>query len=116
MLRPRTDLDARLLVELAVALDEPGLQRIDDHRRRLIEALARFVHAKANRGEFAPRQPAPETKAKPPLAQHVEHRRLLRDPQGVVPRQDNGGGTQIDVGARPPDRKSTRLNSSHVSE
>src|ERR1041384_6088879 len=98
MLRPRTDLDARLLVELAVALDEAGLPRVDDHRRRLIEALARFVHAQAAGGEFAARQPEPETKAKPPLAQHLEPRILLGDPQRVVPGQDNGGGTQIDVG------------------
>src|SRR5437667_9354775 len=38
---PGPDLDARLLIELAVALDKAGLQRVDDHRRRLVEALAR---------------------------------------------------------------------------
>src|SRR5690242_21301660 len=37
MLRPRADLGPRLLVELAVALDEPGLKRVDDHRGRLVE-------------------------------------------------------------------------------
>ena len=100
MLRPRADLDPRLLVEFAVAFDEPGLQRVDDHRRRFVEALARFVHAHAKRGELAPRQAAAETQAQPSLAQQVEHRRLLRDPQRVVPGDDDRGGAQIDVRAR----------------
>src|SRR4051812_28573726 len=67
MLRPRPDLNARLLVELAVALDEAGLQRIDDHRRRLVEAFPRFIHAEAERGELTPGQAASQTKAQPPL-------------------------------------------------
>src|SRR5436189_118033 len=79
MLRPRPDLNARLLVELAITLDEAGLQRIDDHRRRLVEAFPRFIHAEAERGELTPGQAASQTKAQPPLAQHVEHRRLLGD-------------------------------------
>src|SRR5262249_50632723 len=73
ILRPRPDFDARLLVERAVALDEAGVQRVHDHRRRFVEALARLVHAEVEGGELAPRQAAPETKAEPPLAQHVEH-------------------------------------------
>jgi hypothetical protein len=44
MLRPRPDLDARLLVVFAVAFDEAGPKRLDDHGRRLVEAAARFVH------------------------------------------------------------------------
>src|SRR6202049_289902 len=99
MLRSRPDLDARLLVELAVALDEAGLQRVDDHRRRLVEALARLVHAETEGGELAPRQAAPETETKSPLAQHIEHRRLLGDAQRVVPRHDDRRRAQIDVRA-----------------
>ena len=79
------NLDARLLVEPAVALDEAGLQRIDDHRRRLVEALPRLIHAEAERGELTPGQAASQTKAEPALAQHVENRRLLGDAQRVVP-------------------------------
>src|ERR1051325_8080689 len=77
MLRPRPDLDARLLVELAVALDKAGLQRVDDHRRRLVEALPRLVHAEAERSELTPGQATSQTEAKPALAQHVAHGRLL---------------------------------------
>ena len=99
MLRPRPDLDARLLVELAVALDEAGLQRVDDHRRRLVEAAARFVHAEAEGGELAPRQAAAHAEAQPALAQHVEHGGVLGDPQRIVPGQDDGGGADIDVRA-----------------
>ena len=95
----RPDRDARLLVERAVALDKAGLQRVDDHRRCLVEALARFVHAEAEGGELAPRQAATETEAKPPLAQHVEYRRLLGHAQRVVPRHDHSGGAQIDIWA-----------------
>src|SRR5947207_14412802 len=79
MLRPRADLDARLLVELAVALDEAGLQRADDHRRRLVEALARFVHTETEGGELPPGQAAPETEVKSTLAHHVEHPRLFSE-------------------------------------
>jgi hypothetical protein len=58
MLRPRADLGPPLLVELAVALDEPGLKRVDDHRGRLVEALARLMHAHAEGRELASRQAA----------------------------------------------------------
>ncbi len=41
----RPDLDARLLVILAVSLDEARLERVHDHRRCLVEATPRLVHA-----------------------------------------------------------------------
>ena len=100
ILRPRPDLDARLFVELAVTLDKPGLQGVDDHRRRLVEALARLVHAQAEGGELAARQTAPEAEPQPSPAQHVEHRGVLGDAQRVVPGQDNRGGAEIDIGAQ----------------
>src|SRR5215471_14118387 len=53
---PRADLHTGLLIELAVPFDEAGLEGGDDHRRSLIEALPRFVHAKAEGRELAPRQ------------------------------------------------------------
>src|SRR5258706_377206 len=95
MLRPRPDLNARLLVELAITLDEAGLQRVDDHRRRLVEALPRFIHAEAEGGELAARQAAPEAEAQPALAQHVEHGGVLGDAQRIVPRHDDSGGAEI---------------------
>ncbi len=97
--RPRTNLDARLLVVPAVALHEPGAQRIHDHRRRLIEALAQFVHRAAERRELPPRQAAAETKPQPSLAQMIEHHGLLRDAQRIVPGQDHRRCAEPDVRA-----------------
>src|SRR5215471_1557421 len=97
MLRAGSDLGARLLVEFAVALDEPGLQCVDDHRRRFIKALPGFVHAEPERGKLAPRQSTSKTEPKPALAQHVEHRRLLGDAQWIVPRENDGCGAQVDI-------------------
>src|SRR6202011_5156762 len=68
ILRPRPNLDARLLVEFAVAFDEPGLQRLDDHRSRLVEALPRLVHAQTKRRELPARKAAPETQPQPAFA------------------------------------------------
>jgi len=68
------------------------------HRRGLVEAAARFVHAEAEGGELAPRQPAPHAEAKPALAQHVEDGGIFRDAQRIVPGQDDGCRTDIDVG------------------
>jgi hypothetical protein len=99
MLRTRPELGTGLLVELAVTLDKSGLQRIDDHRSRLIEALSGLVHAQAKGGEFPPRQAAAKAEAEPALAQHVEHGRILGDAQRIVPRQDDSRGAQIDVRA-----------------
>ena len=97
MLRARPDLDARLLVVLAVAFHEAGLQRVDDHRRRLVEAAARFVHAEAEGGELAAGEAAAHAEAEPALGQIVQHRGLFGDPQRIVPGQDHGGGADIDV-------------------
>jgi hypothetical protein len=98
MLRARPDFGPRLFVEFAIALDKTGLQRIDDHRRSLIEALPGLVHAQAESGELSPRQATSEAEAKPALAQHIEHRRLFCDAQWIVPRQDDSRGAQIDIG------------------
>ena len=100
---PRADLDPRLPVVLAVAFHEAAAQRLDDHRRGLVEAFARFVHADAEGLEFPPRQSAPEAEAEPPVAQQVEHRGILGDAQRVVPGQDDCGGADVDVrGKLPP--------------
>src|SRR5436190_1431867 len=58
MLRPRPDLGARLLVVLAPALHHAGPEGVDDHRRGLVEAAARFVHVLAEHGELAPGEAA----------------------------------------------------------
>ena len=66
--RARAQLDPRLLVMRAVGLDPAGAQRIDDHRRRLVETPAAFVHRATERGELAPRQAAAEAEPQPALA------------------------------------------------
>src|SRR5215472_3996229 len=54
--RPRPDLDPRLLIVFSVAFDKAGAQRIDDHWRGFVKALAGLVHGSAKRCKFAPRQ------------------------------------------------------------
>ena len=82
---------------MTVALHEPGLQRVDDHRRRLIEAAAQFVHAEAEGGELPAREAAAHAETKPALGQIVQHRRLFGDPQRIVPGQDHRRRADIDV-------------------
>ena len=91
---PRPDLDAWLLVVLPVALDEAGLERLDDHRRGLVEAAARFIHAEAEGRELAPGETSAHAQAQLALAQHVDDGGVLGHPQGIVPRQDDSCGTQ----------------------
>ena len=97
VLRARTDLDARLLVVRPVAFDEAGLQGVDDHRRRLIEAPARFVHAETEGGELAAGEAAAHAEPEPALGEIVQHRGLFGDPQRIVPGQDHGGRAEIDI-------------------
>ena len=99
MLRTRTDLDAGLLVVVAVAFHEAGLQRVDDHRRGFVEAAARFVHAEAEGGEFAPGEAAAHAETEPALGEIVQHRGLFGDPQRIVPGQDDGRRADVDVRA-----------------
>ena len=96
--RTRPDLDARLLVVFAVALDETGLERVDDHRRGLVEATARFIHAEAEGGELAPGQPSAHAEPELALAQHVEDGGVLGHPQRVVPGQDDGRRAEAHAG------------------
>ena len=64
---------------LTVALNVDGAQRLEDHRRGFVEALARLVHRASEGGEFAPRQTAPDAETKAAFGQMVEHRHLLGD-------------------------------------
>src|SRR6516162_7474392 len=84
--RPRPKLDARLLVVFAVALHPAGPQRFEDHRCTFVESLAALFHRLTKGCEFAAREATADAEAQPPLAQHVEHDRLLGDAQWVVPR------------------------------
>src|SRR5215469_4922492 len=86
--RPWAELDAWLLVVLAVAFDPAGAQRFQDHRRTFVEPLAALLHRLSEGGEFPACQAAADAKTKPPLAQDVEHDRPLSDAQRVVPGQD----------------------------
>src|SRR5205807_1690651 len=96
-LRLRPDRGAWLLVEFAVAFDVAAAQRLQDHRGRLVEALARFVHRNrsAEGGEFAARQTAADAETEALLGEVVEHRDLLGDAQRVVPRQYHRRGAEI---------------------
>src|SRR5215472_9353344 len=60
--------DAWLLVVLAVAFDPAGTQRLQDHRRAFVEALAALLHRLAEGGEFPACQAAADAEAEPPLA------------------------------------------------
>ena len=98
VLRPRSDFGSGLLVKLPVALDESGLQGIDDHGRGLVETLPRFVHADAESLELPARQAASEPQAQAAAAQQVQHRGVLGDPQRVVPGKDHRGRSHVNVG------------------
>src|SRR5262245_54416866 len=69
--RPRPDLNAWLLVELAVPLDEACPERVHDHRGCLVEAAPRLIHAQAEGGKLATGEAAAHTEPKLAFAQHV---------------------------------------------
>jgi hypothetical protein len=97
MLRPRPDLDARLLVVLAVALHEAGPQRVDDHgaaSSKRPRDSSMFLRKAANSRR---RQAAAHAEAQLAAAQHVEHGGVLGDPAADRARQDHRGGADIHV-------------------
>jgi hypothetical protein len=93
--RARPELDARLRVVRPVALDEAAVAGVEDHARRLVEAVARLGHVDAEAGVLAPRQAAAEAEHGPAAREVVEQDDLLCDAQRVVPRQDEGAGGQL---------------------
>jgi hypothetical protein len=85
----------------AVALDDAALGRLEDHARRLVEAVARLVHVHAEAGILAPRQAAPETEHRAATGEMVEQHDLLGDAQRIVPRQDEGARGEPDARRAP---------------
>ena len=97
----RPDLGANLLVVRPVAFHVARAQRLEDHFRRLVEAVARLIHVDAEGPVLHPRQAAAQPQDEPPVGQRVEHRHLLGHPQRIVPRQDHGGGAKMDFAGAP---------------
>ena len=65
--RSRPQLDTRLLVVFPVPSKNPVRNASHDHRRRLVEASAQFIHRAAERCEFAPREAAAKSHRSRPL-------------------------------------------------
>ena len=102
--RRRPDRRLGLREERAGALDPPRLQRLLDHHRALVEALARLVHLDgAEVGELPARQAAAHPEAHPPARHLVEQGDPLGDPQRVVPRHDHRRRAEVDVEVAPGD-------------
>jgi hypothetical protein len=95
--RPRPQLAARLPRQLA-ALDEPGLERLEQQLRVLVEPRPRLVLLDAQPLELALREPAADADDHAPLREVVELDELLGDERRVVPRQDDDARPELDVG------------------
>ena len=95
------DLGAHLFVVRPVAFHVARAQRLEDHSGRFVEAVARFVHVDAEGPVLHPRQAAAQSQDEPPVAQGVEHARLLGHPQRIVPRQDDRRGAEMDFAGAP---------------
>jgi hypothetical protein len=66
----------------------------------LVEAFAGFVHGAEEGVEFSAREATAHADAKAALAEEIDHDGALGDTQRVVPGEDDGGGAEVDVGAR----------------
>ena len=86
-MRARADVAARLLDVRAVVLAVAALEALQDHLRRLDEALAAGVHVDAEAVELDPPEAAPEAEDDAAVRQMVEHADLFGDAHRVVPRQ-----------------------------
>jgi hypothetical protein len=85
--RARPDVDALLLVELPVVLENAGLESIENRVGVLVEALARLGHLAAKSFELDAREPASEPEDHTPIRHVVEDGNLFDYAHGIVPRQ-----------------------------
>ena len=99
MLGRRPDVASRLLDELAVALDVAVLQPFEHHAGVLQEHLAARVHRNAEPLVLDASQATADPENQPTAGEVVEHRDPLDKPCGVVPRQHDHAGTDLQVGA-----------------
>ena len=85
-----------LLVVFAVALDDAGLQGVENHGHGFVEALSRGVHIYAELVILPARQAAAHPKNHPTVRQLVQQRDLLGRTQRRVPRHDHRAGRQLE--------------------
>src|SRR5207253_10205369 len=85
--RPRTQLAALLLDELAVVLAVPLVEPREDHVRGFGEALATLLLVDAETLELDATESAPDAEDEPAVREVIEHDDLLSDPHRIVPRQ-----------------------------
>ena len=95
--RPRPHRGARYAEELAVMLEAVARQRLDDDVGGLDKARPCLAHRHPEPLVFDAGRTPPKAEQTPPAAQYIEQRDLLRDPDGIVPRQDDDRGTELDT-------------------
>jgi hypothetical protein len=64
------------------------------------QTFAGFLNGAAEGVEFQAREAAAHPEAEAALAEEIDHDGALGDTQRVVPGEDDGGGAEVDVGAR----------------
>jgi hypothetical protein len=64
------------------------------------QTFAGFLNGAAEGVEFPAREAATHPEAEAALAEEIDHDGALGDTQRVVPGEDDGGGAEVDVGAR----------------
>ena len=74
----------------------PLLEAFEDHFRGLDEALARLVHVHAEALELDAPEAATDAEDDAAVRHAVEHRDLLGDADGIVPRQHHHHGAELD--------------------
>ena len=92
-----SDVRPRTRVEGPVALHVAAVGRVEDQPGGFVEAVARLRHVDAEARVLAPRQTATQAEHGPAIREVVEQHDLLRHPQRIVPRQDEGAGAEPDA-------------------
>jgi hypothetical protein len=78
-------------------LDEALLQPVDDHARRLVEAVARGRHLDAEVLVLDARETASEPEHRAPAGEVIEEGHLLDHAQRIVPRNDHRAGRELQL-------------------
>src|SRR4029453_7827333 len=102
--RARADRRLDLRILRACALDHALVERVDDHARAFVEAVARLVHVDLEVAVLEAREPAPEAEDRAAAREVIQHRHLLGHAQRIVPRHDHrtGAEAQLRGAAREP--------------
>ena len=91
----------RLLHELAVVLDLPGLEGADEELGRLGEAAAGLVHRHPKPAELDPTEPPAEPEDEAPARHGVEHHGLLGHADRVMPGQHDHHRAELHTARTP---------------